>query len=185
MTAFLPFARPVLDEETIQGVVEVLRSGWITTGPIAARFESALAAYIGGGRSVRVCTSATDALEMALRAIDVGPGDEVIVPALSFAASANVVLRVGAEPVFVDVELRSRNIDVGQLRDAITPRTRAIMPVHFAGLSADLARIRDVAEQHRLRVIEDAAHAIGSRYAGAPIGSQGDIVCFSFHPTRT
>jgi dTDP-4-amino-4,6-dideoxygalactose transaminase len=174
----------MIDEETIQGVADVLRSGWITTGPLVSRFEGQLAAYIGGGRHVRVCTSATAALEMALVAAGVGPGDEIIVPAMSFVATANVVLRVGAVPVFVDVGLHSRNIDVEQLESAITARTRAIMPVHFAGLPADLDAVYATASRHELRVIEDAAHAIGSRYHGARIGSIGDIVVFSFHPNK-
>jgi len=134
---YLPFARPTLDEETILGVVEVLRSGWITSGPKVIEFETALSAYFGG-RPVRVLTSATAALEIALLAAGVGPGDEVILPATTFAASANVVLRVGARPVFVDVGLDTRNIDVDAVAAAVSPRTRAIMPVHFAGLAADV-----------------------------------------------
>ena len=124
------------------------------------------------------------ALEMALIAADIGPGDEVIVPAMSFAASANVVVRVGAVPVFVDVGPRSRNIDVKQMEAALTSRTRAIMPVHFAGLSADLDAVYALAQRHQLRVIEDAAHAIGTAWRGRRIGSFGDIVCFSFHPNK-
>src|SRR5262245_14934181 len=184
MKDYLPFTRPTIDEDTIAGVGEVLRSGWITTGPQVARFESELAGYLGGGRMVRSCTSATGALEMALIAAGIGPGDEVIVPAMSFVASAHVVVRIGAVPVFVDVGLRSRNIEVAQIEAALTPRTRAIMPVHFAGLSADLDKVYEIAKRHRLRVIEDAAHAIGSSWRGRRIGSFGDIVCFSFHPNK-
>ena len=184
MKDYLPFTRPQIDEQTIAGVAEVLRSGWITTGPQVTRFEAALAAYVGGGRQVRVCTSATGALEMALVAAGIGSGDEVIVPAMSFAASANVVVRVGAVPVFVDVGLRSRNIDAKQMEAALTSRTRAIMPVHFAGLSADLDAVYALAQRHQLRVIEDAAHAIGTAWRGRRIGSFGDIVCFSFHPNK-
>src|SRR5206468_2074211 len=123
---YLPFARPTIDEETIAGVAEVLRSGWITTGPKVQEFERALSGYLGG-RIVRTFTSATGALEVALQACGIGPGDEVIVPAMTFAASANVVARVGARPVFVDVELDTRNLDPALLEAAITPRTRAIM----------------------------------------------------------
>jgi dTDP-4-amino-4,6-dideoxygalactose transaminase len=180
---YLPFARPTIDEKTIAGVADVLRSGWITTGPKVQEFERALSQYLGG-RTVRTFTSATGALEVALLACGIGPGDEVIVPAMSFAASANVVLRVGARPVFVDVELASRNLDPALIEAAITPRTRAIMPVHFAGLAADVERIQAIAARHKLRVIEDAAHAIGTRRNGRPIGSFGDIVCFSFHPNK-
>ena len=184
MKDYLPFTRPTIDEDTISGVGEVLRSGWITTGPQVTRFENEIAAYLGGGRAVRSCTSATGALEMALIAAGIGPGDEVIVPAMSFVASANVVVRVGAVPVFVDVGLRSRNIEVAQIEAALTTRTRAIMPVHFAGLPADLDAVNAIASRHGLRVTEDAAHAIGSSWRGRRIGSFGDIVCFSFHPNK-
>jgi dTDP-4-amino-4,6-dideoxygalactose transaminase len=123
-------------------------------------------------------------LEVALQVCGIGPGDEVIVPAMTFAATANVVLRVGATPVFVDVERQSRNIDLDQTEAALTSRTRAIMPVHFAGLPVDLDRLYDLAKRRNLRVIEDAAHAIGSRYKGRRVGSFGDLVCFSFHPNK-
>jgi len=180
---FLPFARPTIDEETIAGVAEVLRSGWITSGPQVAAFEKALSDYLGG-RTVRAFTHATGALEVALQVCGIGPGDEVIVPAMTFAATANVVLRVGATPVFVDVERDSRNIDLRQAEAAITPRTRAIMPVHFAGLPVDLDRLYDLAKRRSLRVIEDAAHAIGTVYQGRRVGAFGDLVCFSFHPNK-
>jgi len=181
--SYLPFAKPTIDEETIAAVAEVLRSGWITSGPKVQEFEQALSAYLGG-RIVRTFTSATGALEVALQACGIGPGHEVIVPAMTFAASANVVMRVGAQPVFVDVELVTRNLDPAKLEAAITPRTRAIMPVHFAGLAVDMERVYDVAERHRLRVIEDAAHAVGTRWKGKRIGSFGDLVSFSFHPNK-
>ncbi len=184
MSKFLPFTRPTIDEATIAGVVEVLRSGWIASGPKVLELEAALAAYLGGGRQVRVMTSATGALEIALLAAGVGPGDEVIVPAMTFAASANVVVRIGAVPKFVDVELRSRNATPAAIAEAITPRTRAIMPVHFAGLACDIDAINALARERRLRVVEDAAHAIGTRYRGRLIGSFGDFVCFSFHPNK-
>ncbi len=179
----LPFAKPTLDEETIAGVVEVLRSGWIASGPKVQEFERALSEYLGG-RTVRTFTSATAALEIALQACGIGSGDEVIVPAMTFAASANVVMRVGAKPVFVDVDLQTRNLDAKDVEAAITARTRAIMPVHFAGLSVDMTRVYDLAQRHRLRVIEDAAHAIGTRFEGRRIGSFGDLVSFSFHPNK-
>ena len=179
----LPFARPTLDEETIAGVVEVLRSGWIASGPKVQEFERALSEYLGG-RTVRTFTSATGALEVALQACGIGPGDEVIVPAMTFAASANVVMRVGARPVFVDVELATRNIDPKAIEAALTPRTKAIMPVHFAGLAVDMTRVYAIAQARGLRVIEDAAHAIGTRFEGKRIGSFGDIVSFSFHPNK-
>jgi dTDP-4-amino-4,6-dideoxygalactose transaminase len=180
---FLPFTRPNIDEETIAAVAEVLRSGWLASGPKVAEFEAQLSHYFGG-RPVRSQTSATAGLEMALLACGIGAGDEVITPALSFVATANVIVRVGARPVFVDVGLDSRNIDFEQVEAAITPRTRAIMPVHFAGLPVDMERLYAIAGRHKLRVIEDAAHAIGSLWRGRRIGSFGDLVCFSFHPNK-
>jgi hypothetical protein len=180
---FLPFTRPSIDEETIAAVAEVLRSGWLATGPKVAELEAQLSRYFGG-RPVRSQTSATAGLEMALLACGIGAGDEVITPALSFVATANVIVRVGARPVFVDVGLDSRNIDLDQVEAAITPRTRAILPVHFAGLPVDMERLYAIAGRHKLRVIEDAAHAIGSLWRGRRIGSFGDLVCFSFHPNK-
>jgi dTDP-4-amino-4,6-dideoxygalactose transaminase len=180
---FLPFTRPTIDEETIASVAEVLRSGWLASGPKVAALEAALSDYCGG-RPVRTQTSATAGLEIALLAAGIGPGDEVITPAVSFVATANVIVRVGARPVFVDVGLDSRNIDLAQVEAAVTPRTRAIMPVHFAGLPVDMDRLYAIARRHRLRVIEDAAHAIGSVWRGKRIGSFGDLVVFSFHPNK-
>jgi len=179
----LPFTRPSIDEETIAAVAEVLRSGWLASGPKVAQLEAELSAYLGG-RPVRTQTSATAGLEMALLACGIGRDDEVITPALSFVATANVIVRVGARPVFVDVGLDSRNIDLDQVEAAITPRTRAILPVHFAGLPVDMERLYALAGRHGLRVIEDAAHAIGSAWRGRRIGSFGDLVCFSFHPNK-
>jgi dTDP-4-amino-4,6-dideoxygalactose transaminase len=181
--SFLPFTRPTLDEDTIQGVVEVLRSGWITTGPNVARLEQALSDYLAG-RPVRLLSHATAALEIGLQVAGVGSGDEVITPALSFTATPNVITRVGARPVFVDVDFETRNMDLAQTEAAITPRTRALMPVHFAGLPIDMDRLYDIAKRHRLRVVEDAAHAIGSSWHGRRIGGFGDIVSFSFHANK-
>ncbi len=181
--AWLPFTRPSIDEDTIAAVAEVLRSGWLASGPKVLQLEAELSAYLGG-RPVRTQTSATAGLEIALLAAGIGAGDEVITPALSFVATANVIVRVGAVPVFVDVGLDSRNIDLGQVEAAISARTRAILPVHFAGLPVDMDRLYAIAARHRLRVIEDAAHAIGSTWRGRRIGSFGDLVCFSFHPNK-
>jgi dTDP-4-amino-4,6-dideoxygalactose transaminase len=180
---WLPFTRPSIDEETIRAVAEVLRSGWLASGPKVAQLEAELSAYLGG-RPVRTQTSATAGLEMALLACGIGKGDEVITPALSFVATANVIVRVGARPVFVDVGLDSRNLDLDQVEAAITARTRAILPVHFAGLPVDMDRLYALAARYGLRVIEDAAHAIGSAWRGRRIGSFGDLVCFSFHPNK-
>jgi dTDP-4-amino-4,6-dideoxygalactose transaminase len=179
----LPFTRPSIDEATIAGVVDVLRSGWLASGPNVLAFEAALSAYFGG-RAVRSVTSATAALEIALSIAKVGPGDEVITTPMSWCATANVILRLGARPVFVDVDLATRNIAVEQIASCIGAKTRAIMPVHFAGLPVDMTALYALAKRHSLRVVEDAAHAIGSSWQGQRIGSFGDLVCFSFHPNK-
>jgi dTDP-4-amino-4,6-dideoxygalactose transaminase len=179
----LPFTRPWIDDSAIDSVAAVLRSGWWTSGPKVLEFEAALSKLLNG-RPVRTVNHATAGLEIALRAAGIGPGDEVITPALSFVATANVIVRVGATPVFVDVDLDTRNIDLDQTEAAIGPRTRAILPVHFAGLPVDMDRMYALAARHELRVIEDAAHAIGSAWQGRPIGSFGDLVVFSFHVNK-
>lgn len=184
MSEHLPFTRPTIDEEMIREVAQVLRGGWIASGPQVQALERELADYLGGARRVLTFTSATGALEAALRVAGVGPGDEVLVPAMTFAASANVVLRVGATVRFVDVGLRSRNVTAPDFAAAIGPRTKALMPVHFAGLAVDMDPVNELAKARGLRVIEDAAHAIGTRCGGRPIGSFGDLVCFSFHPNK-
>lgn len=180
----LPFTRPTLGEEEISQVQEVLKSGWITTGPKVKQLEADLGKYIGGGVDVRLFNSATSALEAVLLAAGIGPGDEVIVPAMSFVASANVVVRTGAMPVFVDVELESRNMNGEAVAAAITDKTRAVIPVHFAGNPVDLDPIYRLANQAGIVVLEDAAQAIGSRYQGRKIGSFGNPAVFSFHPNK-
>jgi dTDP-4-amino-4,6-dideoxygalactose transaminase len=180
---FLPFTRPAIDEETIASVAAVLRSGWISTGPKSREFEAELSAFVGG-RPVRIVTSATAALQMALQVAGIGPGDEVITSPLSWIATANVILNVGATPVFVDVDPVTRNIDLNLVQQAITPRTRAIMPVDLAGLAVDRSRLYQLANQHGLRVIEDAAQSMGSSWNGQRIGSHGDLVSFSFHANK-
>ncbi len=180
---FLPFTRPDIDEATIAGVVEVLRSGWITTGPWNTRFEQALSEYFGG-RTVRAFNSGTVTMEIALRMLGVGEGDEVITTPLSWVATANVVLAVGARPVFVDIDPATRNLDVARIEAAITPRTRVLLPVHLAGLPCDLDGLYEIAARHGLRVLEDAAQAIGSTWGGRRVGSFGDFASFSFHPNK-
>ena len=180
---FLPFTRPDVDEATVQAVAQVLRSGWLASGPKVQELERQLSDFCGG-RPVRTLTSATAGLELALLMIGIKPGDEVITPAMSFVATANVIARVGARPVFVDVDLDTRNIDLAAVEAAITPRTRAIMPVHFAGHPLDMDALHALARRRGLRVIEDAAHAIGTRWKGRNIGALGDIVVFSFHPNK-
>lgn len=181
--SFLPFTRPSIDEETIAAVADVLRSGWITTGPKCREFEEALSA-ICGGRTVRVFNSGTATLEVALRLAGVGPGDEVITTPLSWVATANVVLTVGAKPVFVDIDPLTRNIDLNLIEAAITPHTKAIIPVDLAGLPVDRDRLYEIAGKYKLRVIEDAAQSFGANWKGRPIGSFGDFVSFSFHANK-
>ncbi|MBI0328223.1 DegT/DnrJ/EryC1/StrS family aminotransferase [Burkholderia plantarii] len=180
---FLPFVKPEIDEETIQGVVEVLRSGWITTGPQNQRFEAALSEYCGG-RPVRTFNSGTATLEIGLRIAGVGPGDEVITTPASWVATSNVILETGATPVFVDIDPVTRNLDLDALERAITPRTKALIPVYLGGLPVDMDRLYAIARGHRLRVIEDAAQALGASWNGQRIGAIGDLVSFSFHPNK-
>jgi dTDP-4-amino-4,6-dideoxygalactose transaminase len=180
---FLPFTRPSIDEETILGVAEVLRSGWITSGPKVKEFEARLSEWCGG-RPVRAFSSGTAALEVALRIAGVGPGDEVITTPLSWVATSNVILTVGARPVFVDIDPVTRNLDLARVEAALTPATRALLPVDLAGLPVDRDRLYAIAQRHRLRVIEDAAQALGSTWNGRRIGAGGDLVAFSFHPNK-
>lgn len=180
---FLPFTRPTIDEDTIAGVVEVLRSGWITSGPKVKEFESQLSTLFGG-RPVRAFNSGTATLEIALRIAGVGPGDEVITTPLSWVATSNVILAVGARPVFVDIDPVTRNLDLTRVEAAITPATKAILPVDLAGLPVDRDRLAAIAGRHGLRVIEDAAQSLGSSWDGEWIGSTGDLVSFSFHPNK-
>lgn len=180
---FLPFVKPEIDEATIEGVAEVLRSGWITTGEQNRRFEAALSEYVGS-RPVRCFNSGTATLEIGLRIAGVGPGDEVITTPLSWVATSNVILTVGATPVFVDIDPATRNMDLDRLEGAITERTRAIIPVYLAGLPMDLDRLYEIAQRHSLRVLEDAAQALGASWGGQRIGARGDLVSFSFHPNK-
>jgi dTDP-4-amino-4,6-dideoxygalactose transaminase len=180
---YLPFARPTIDAESIAEVAQTLASGWIASGPQVLAFERALSGYLGG-RQVRALTSATAAMEVALQVAGVGPDDEVITSAQSFFAAPNMILKVGAKPIFVDVDLVTRNQDLQATAAAITPRTRALMPTHFAGLPLDMDALYALAAKHQLRVIEDAALAIGSSWNGKRIGSFGDLVSFSFHPNK-
>ena len=182
-TPLLPFTRPTIDEATIAAVADVLRSGWITTGPRCREFELALSQRFGG-RPVRLASSATAALEIALRLAGVGPGDEVITTPLSWVATGNVILEVGARPVFVDVDPTTRNIDLDRVEAAITSRTRCLLPVDLAGLPVDRERLNALADRHGLRVVEDAAQSIGARWRGREIGSFGDLVSFSFHANK-
>jgi dTDP-4-amino-4,6-dideoxygalactose transaminase len=179
----LKFAAPVLDEEMIAGVAEVLRSGQIASGRWVETFERDLSGFCDG-RPVRVLTSATAAIEVALQLAEIGPGDEVITSAQSFFAVSNMIVKVGATPVFVDCDLVTRNIDLAQVEARIGPRTRAIIPTHWPGSLTDMDALYTLARERGLRVIEDAALVIGSQWKGRNIGAIGDLVAFSFHPNK-
>lgn len=178
---FLVFGSPCLGHEEIEEVVATLRSGWIGTGPKAARFENAFADYVGASHAVAV-NSCTAALHLSLLVSDVGPGDEVITSPLTFAATANSIVHCGARPVFVDVEPDTWCIDPQQIPAALTPRTKALIPVHFGGLPADLQQLGSASGE--IPIIEDAAHAIGSVHQGRRIGSHGNLTCFSFYANK-
>jgi len=180
---YLPLTRPTIDEETINGVADVLRSGWITSGPKVKELEAALAAACGG-RPVRVFNSGTCTMEIALRIAGIGPGHEVITTPLSWVATSNVILEVGARPVFVEIDPVTRNLDLARVEAAITPATRAILPVDLAGLPVDRDRLHALARARGLRVVEDAAQSFGSHWRGRRIGTFGDFVSFSFHPNK-
>lgn len=180
---FIPFTRPHFNQETIDAVAEVLRSGWVTSGPKLAEFEATLSDYFGG-RPVRCFANGTATMKIALQVAGIGPGDEVITTPISWVATSNVILSVGATPVFVDIDPISRNIDLNKVAAAITPKTRAIMPVYLAGLPVNMDQLYDLAQQYKLRVIEDAAQAFGSQWKGQKIGSIGDLVSFSFQANK-
>ncbi len=180
---FLPFAKPSLGDEEIAELVDSIRSGWITTGPKTEKFTEAFRQYVGG-RYASALSSATAGLHLAVLAHGVGPGDEVITTPMTFAATLNVVELAGARPVLADIDRRHLNIRVEEIERKITPRTKAIIPVHYVGQPCDLDPILDLAASHRLAVIEDAAHAIGAEYRGRKIGSFPTTSVFSFHPNK-
>lgn len=177
------FYRHALDEADIEAVVQTLRSVFLTTGPVCTRFEEAFAAYTGQARCVSL-NSCTAALHLALLALGVGPGDEVIVPAMTFIASATPVVHVGATPVLVDVEPDTGLMDPDAVRAAITPRTKALIPVHLYGVMADMRALKALADEHGLAIIEDAAHCIEAERDGVRPGEMGDAVCYSFYATK-
>lgn len=181
-TQFLQYCLPMIGEEEINEVVDSMRSGWVTTGPKVRIFEEEFAAYVGASHAVAV-NSCTAALHLSLAALGIGPGDEVILPVMTFCATANVVFHLGARPVLVDVDAHGL-IDLTAARRAITPRTRAIIPVHYAGQSCDMEGILDLASATGLKVVEDAAHAIGTEYRGRRIGTHGHATAFSFYATK-
>lgn len=183
---FLPFSLPDIGEEEIAEVVDSLRSGWITTGPKAKRFEEDFARYLGSDVQALAVNSATSGLHLGLEAVGVSAGDEVIIPSYTFTATAEVVRYLGATPIFVDSDPLSLNIDPKAIEAAITPKTKAIVPVHFAGLSCDMAAIISIAKKHSLKIVEDAAHAFPSKYNGQLIGTlDSDVTVFSFYANKT
>lgn len=181
--AFLPFTKPSIDEETIAAVTEVLRSGWLASGPKVQALEAQLSEYFGG-RPVRTFNSGTCTMEIALRIAGIGAGDEVITTPNSWVATASVIIETGATPVFVDIDPKTHNIDLNRVEAAITPRTKAIIPVHMCGLPCDMDKLYELADKYDLRVVEDAAQAIGSTWKGKRIGSFGDFVSFSFQVNK-
>lgn len=180
---FIPFTRPSFDEATIAAVADVLRSGWVTSGPKLAEFEAALSVYFGN-RPVRCFANGTATMKIALQVAGIGPGDEVITTPISWVATSNVILSVGATPIFADIDPRTRNLDLSKIPAAITSKTRAIMPVYLAGLPVNMDELYALAKEHGLRVIEDAAQAFGSEWKAQRIGSIGDLVSFSFQANK-
>lgn len=182
-TEFLIFGSPLIGREEINEVVDSLKTGWLGTGPKVGRFEQLIREYIGVKYALAL-NSCTAGLHLSLLATGIGPGDEVITTPMTFGATGNVIEHVGARPVFVDIELPSMNIDPGKIEEKITKKTRAIMPVHIAGRPCNMDVIMQIAKKHKLKVIEDAAHAFGAKYHGRKIGSIGDLTAFSFYVTK-
>lgn len=183
---FLPFALPDIGEEEIAEVVDSLRSGWLTTGPKTRRFEEQFAEFMGSGVEAVAVNSATAGLHLALEAVGIRDGDEVITTPYTFTATAEVVRYLGAHPVFIDIDPVTLNMDPDRIEAAITPRTKAILPVHFAGLACNMSAILDIAHLHGLKVIEDAAHALPTTFGGQLVGTlQSDATVFSFYVTKT
>lgn len=182
-TSFLPFSLPGIGDEEIAAATAVLRSGWITTGPVAARLEERIAERLGGGYCLAT-NSGTAALHLALLALRLKAGDEVICPSLTWPATANTIVLAGGKPVFADVRPHDLNIDPDDAARKVTRRTRAMVPVHFAGAPCDMDALRALAGRHRLVIVQDATHAIGTLWRGREVGAAGDVACYSFHPTK-
>ena len=181
--SFLVFGKPCLGEEEEREVLDTLRSGWIGTGPKALRFEQMFAEYVGAKHALAV-NSCTAALHLSLIAAGIKPGDEVITSPLTFAATANVAVHAGARPVFADIDPQTLNISPANIERAITDRTRAVIVVHFGGLPCRMDEITEITQRYKLALIEDAAHAVGSRYNGRLIGGLGNLACFSFYANK-
>ncbi len=179
----IPVAKPYLTEDEERAAAAAIRSGWVVQGPRVMEFEKSVADCVGAKYALAT-SNCTTALHLALLALGIGPGDEVLVPSYSFIATANSVIHAGATPVFVEIDPRTYNMDPERLVEKMTPRTRAIMPVHQIGLAADIDTIHEIAREHNLEVIEDAATIIGGEYKGKKIGAHSRAVCFSFHPRK-
>lgn len=180
----ISFHKPYITEEEITEVVDSLKSGWLTMGPKTVRFEEEFSRYIGAKHSIAV-NSCTAALHLALKAINLQKNDEVIIPTMTFTATGEVVCYFGAKPIIVDVDRDTHNISVSEIEKAITSKTKAIIPVHFAGQSCDMDGIMQLAKSHELKVIEDAAHSLPAWYKNTKVGTIGDMTCFSFYATKT
>ena len=182
-STFLPFSPPDITDEEISAVVDTLRSGWITTGPKTRAFEAEFCEFVEA-ESALALNSCTAGLHLALAALEIGPGDEVITTPMTFCASVNVIEHVGATPVLVDIDPEILTLDPARVAEAITPRTKAIMPVHYAGHPAEMRPLLELAKQHSLYIIEDAAHSLPASYEGRTIGGIGDFTAFSFYATK-
>lgn len=180
---YLGLSAPQIGDEEIEELLDAIRSGWLTTGPKVATFQERLASYLDAAH-VRCLSSCTAGLTIALRMLEVGPGDEVLVPSMTFVSCANAVEHLGARPVFVDSDPATGLIDVGHAESLVSDRTKALMPVHLAGHPVDLSAVNALRDRYGIAVIEDAAHAIGARWLGRPIGSHGNLASFSFHATK-
>lgn len=182
MKEFLPFSVPSMGEDEIAAVAEVLRSGWITTGPKCQQLESAFSQYVGAKHAIAV-SSATGGMHVTLMALGIGAGDEVITPSQTWVSTLNVITLLGAEPVMIDVDRDTLMVQPAEVEAAITPKTKAIIPVHYAGAPADLTALREIATRHNIPLIEDAAHAVGTRFGDHMVGAQGTAI-FSFHAIK-
>jgi len=180
---FLPLSRPSIGDREIEGVVACLKSGWITTGPVCKAFEDKFRELTGASHAVSL-SSATAGMHLVLLALGIGEGDEIITPSMTFASTVNMIVMLGARPVFVDIHHDTLNMNPELLEEKISPKTKAIIPVHFAGAPVDMDRILGIAERYNLIVIEDAAHAVGTYYKGVHAGGFGHIAIFSFHPIK-
>lgn len=179
----IPYGRQKIDDDDIQAVVDVLRSNWLTTGPKVQEFEKAVADYVGAKHAVAV-SSGTAALHCAMHGIGIGPGDEVIVPSMTFSATANAVVYVGGKPIFADVEPDTLLIDTEMVEEKITSRTKAIIAVDYAGQPCDYDRLREIAEKYKLYLVSDSCHALGAKFEGKNVGTLADLTTLSFHPVK-